>query len=351
MHVDEGSDAVTGGGVGSLTSITMDPRATLALDHVDRRVGKMGPPRDLAEARAQFVELLGSLRVPTSLTTEGMDVVSIDLASNSHTVRTRSYTPVHCAGRTDDVVVYLHGGGWNSGDLETAHPNAIAVARATERHVVAVDYRLAPEFPFPAGLEDCLSVVRFLRQESESRRVFLAGDSSGANLAAAVAVATAREHRVGCGRAIAGQLLFYPPMDSSCNRGSYARHATACFLTAEGMRENYRLYLRDAESIDQALLDPWLAPEGLPLPPTVLAAAGFDPLADDAVAYAHRLLDAGTPVVYLPAPTLPHGWLEFVDLVPAALRERDAALAAFRTLIDTCPDGIGAARESEEREN
>jgi acetyl esterase len=212
-------------------------------------------------------------------------------------VRARAYTPRGAGARTLPLVVWLHGGGWVTGNLDSHDATCRALANASGCKVVALDYRLAPEHKFPAGLQDCHAALRWMAAHAgelgiDPRRIAVAGDSAGGNLAAALALLV-RDHG---GPAIAFQLLVYPVTHHAFDTPSYHRYGEGYLLTTEGMRWNWNHYLPDEAAGRDPLASPLLAPDLRGLPPALVVLAECDPLTDEGAAYARRLAEAGVPV-------------------------------------------------------
>jgi len=230
-------------------------------------------------------------------------------------VPVRVYEPLDPRGST---VIYLHGGGWVVGDVETHDPLCRRVANATGARVVSVDYRLAPEHPFPAGLDDAEDVLHWLWTEDPGRPLGVAGDSAGASLAAGLAL-RARDKQI----PLAAQLMLYPATDPAMTSPSITQNGEGYFLTRHDMAWFYQQYLPAA---------PGSAPEAdlahadvAGVAPAIVATAEFDPLRDEGTAYAARLADTGVPTDYVPGPGLIHGFAAFLGVVDAA----DATVATI----------------------
>jgi acetyl esterase len=230
------------------------------------------------------------------------------------------------------VLVFFHGGGWVVGGLDSHDGIARALCRRGEVAVVAVDYRLAPEHPYPAPLEDCLSAVRWVAGAAgelglDAGRLAVGGDSAGGNLAAAVALA-ARDG----GPRLAAQLLVYPAVDVRADAASYEENGTGYFLSAQDMRWYWQQYAGANPDASDPLLSPLAAPSFAGLPPAVVATADYDPLRDEGDELARRLQEDGVAVWHRCYPGLTHGFLgsgAVVDAADAAVDEVAAALAAL----------------------
>ncbi|MGW2597655.1 alpha/beta hydrolase [Streptomyces klenkii] len=216
------------------------------------------------------------------------------------------------------TVVFFHGGGWIVGDLD-AHDNVCRrLCRDLGAAVVSVGYRLAPEHPFPAGYDDCLAVARHVaahRARFGGGPLALAGDSAGANFAAAVALALRDD-----GTPVAAQLLAYPATDLSGRTAypSMAENATGYLLTAAECENDIRLYTGgDPAAMADPRASPLLAEDHTGLAPAVIGTGEHDPLRDQALAYAEALATAGVPVRKHLYPGLIHGFLNYDTVVPA----------------------------------
>jgi acetyl esterase len=220
------------------------------------------------------------------------------------------------------VVMNIHGGGWVIGhpDIDDVLCHAITVG--ADCLTVSVDYRLAPEHPFPAGLEDCFAVLKWLGSKScdlpiDKKRIAICGTSSGGNLAASTSL-LARDNG---GPSIAHQVLIYPVCDGGLDTQSYRKYNNLQPLTADSMRWNWERYIADSTRWLQPLASPLRAPDLRGLPPTFILTAEFDPLRDEGEEFGRRLSDAGVPVVVRRYDGVMHG---FVSLAPNAKISRKA---------------------------
>ena len=224
---------------------------------------------------------------------------------------------------TDDTAlpayIYCHGGGFVVGDLDMVETMCRTICRDAGIVVVSVDYRLAPEHKFPAGLDDTIAVARFLARHGtdlgiDARRLAIGGDSAGGNLAAAAAQALAGKDGV----AFRFQVLVYPVTDLTCAQASYTDLGVGYPLTKERMQNYIRLYLEDAEQTTDVRASPLLAPSLAGQPPALVILAGLDPLVDEGLAYARRLRDAGVAAEVAEVPDHPHGFLGWTREAKAA---------------------------------
>jgi len=223
-------------------------------------------------------------------------------------IRARLYDPA-ADGRRRGLVVYYHGGGWVVGNIETHDPLCRFLAREADVAVLAVDYHLAPEHPFPAPVEDALLAFRWAFREAprlrcDRARVAVAGDSAGGNLAAVVAQLAARDG----GPRPALRVLFYPVTDLSRKHPSYRLFADGFFLTEREMDWYRGHYLPDEDTARDPRASPLLAEDLRELPPAIVLTAGFDVLRDEGEAYARRLATAGVPVRHRRHEGLIHGF-------------------------------------------
>lgn len=228
------------------------------------------------------------------------------LGSSASAPRVRLYAPPRTDG---SLLIYIHGGGFVQGDLDTVDPQCRILAGLTGACVVSLHYRLAPEYPFPAAYNDVIALADWVAENAECfgfdlSRVAVAGESSGGNLAAALSAHLAAN---GPFRA-RGQVLVYPVTDLQCNKDSYVANAVTPTLTAARMRWYAEQYLARPEDALAPCASPLLAEDVSALPPTLLVIAGRDPLADEGRAYGLRLKEAGVEVTTLEFPELYHGF-------------------------------------------
>ena len=233
------------------------------------------------------------------------------------------------------VVVHLHGGGWVQGGTEDTPWWAAALAEALPAVVVSVDYRLAPEHPFPAGLEDCLDAVRWLAASPDALgagvrtdRLALVGDSAGANLAAVVSARLRDEPRPG-DPVVVHQGLVYPATDARLRTASMTVNAHAPILGRADVDRFLELY---TEGTGVDVEDPWLSPllaaSLAGLPPTTVLTAEHDPLRDDGTLYAAALAEAGVRVRLTDYPGAVHGFLSLAGVDRVRSRQAVAELVA-----------------------
>jgi len=239
-------------------------------------------------------------------------------------MRARAYTP---PGQGPfPVLLFLHGGGWVAGDLESYDPLCRELTNASGCLLVAIEYRLAPEHKFPAAQLDSHAALSWIAEHAatlggDPRRLAVGGDSAGGNLAAVVAQ-MARDRG---GPALALQLLVYPVTNHDYSTGSYRDFADGYLLTRAGMVWNWNHYLPNEEAGRNPMASPLRASSLTGLAPAFIVTAEYDPLRDEGEAYAARLRDAGVPV---------------------ELRRYDGMLHAFFSLGDYVDDGRRAVADA-----
>ncbi len=233
------------------------------------------------------------------------------------------------------VVVYFHGGGFVMGDLDTHDGTCRQHAVGADAVVVSVDYRLAPEHPYPAAIEDAWAATLWVAQYgvevgADATRMAVAGDSAGGNIAAVIA----QRSRDNGGPSIAFQLLWYPSTLWDASLPSFTENATALILDAKAIADFSRWY---AGEIDMSNPPPGMAPgraQNLAdLAPAYIGVAGHDPLRDDGIRYGELLAAAGVPVEVHNAETLVHGYVGYAGVVPAATAALDSGLTALRAAL------------------
>jgi len=309
---------------------TLDPHLAVVLT-VEKRVRPAREGRSVAEQREAIREssrIAGGRTIPVGSVRE----LTVDGADGP--LRARLYSPAN-GGVARPLVVFFHGGGWVVGDLDTHDQPCRLLARYADVHVLSVDYRLAPEHPFPAAADDAVAAFAWASAHAaelgaDPSRVAVAGDSAGGNLAAVVAQVT---RDTGIAQPVA-QLLIYPGADGSISRPSKSLFADGFFLTRKQMDWYWDTYRDGAPSTDTRL-SPLLNPDLTGLAPAVLTTAAFDPLRDEGEAYADALRVAGNVVVLRRAPGLVHGYFSMTGIHRASLDESLAVVGAFAALLDS----------------
>lgn len=246
-------------------------------------------------------------------------------------VRVRHYRPAGAAADAAlPTLVYLHGGGWTLGSLDSHDNTCRHLCARGDVAVLSVDYRLAPEHPFPAGLDDVHTVMREVLGGSvagvDADRVAVGGDSAGGNLAAAVCLRL-RDEGLNQPRL---QMLFVPVTNvAGPSTPSRAEFASGFFLTSAQMDWYEANYITPADRTDP-LASPLLAADLSGLAPAYVAVAGFDPLRDEGEEYARALADAGVPVTLRRHGGLVHPFVNSIGVWAGARRALDEAVGALR---------------------
>jgi acetyl esterase len=280
-------------------------------------------PVEVRTRMARFIQLLAAagLRV---MEDPSVDVRDATIPSGP---RVRIYRP-RLGRERPSAIVYYHGGAFVLGDLEFEHPRCLEMARQTGSVVISVDYRLAPEYPFPAGFEDCWTALQWVFQNGDlgidTQRVAVAGASAGGALAAAVCL-KARDHG---GPHPCFQLLIYPVIDDRMNTQSMMDFATIPGWNRVRSEYMWLHYLGK----DRCCVSPYAAParadEVRGLPSAYIMTAELDALRDEGICYAHRLIAAGVPTELHHYPGAFHGFdtLSRAELSRRACNEQYAAL-------------------------
>jgi len=260
------------------------------------------------------------------------DVIDRAIPGPDGEIPVRVYTPSDAADLP--LIVFFHGGGWVTGNLETHDQVCRLLCDDVGAIVMSVDYRLAPEAKFPAAADDCIAAYEWALQHAselgaDGRRLAIAGDSAGGNLAAVVAL-LARERGF---PQPALQLLVYPVTDHEFESASMIENASGYFLEAESMRWFWGHYARTDDDFTDWRLSPMQANDLSGLAPAVVITAEFDPLRDQGEAYGERLRGSGVPCEIMRADGLIHGFFGMHDFMPPGKAPWDTSVKALRSAL------------------
>lgn len=282
-----------------------------------------------AQARAQYEKTAPVLDArPIGL----YEVDNLDIPGPHGPIPVRVYTPrPPQAGERLPLLVWLHGGGFVVGSLNSYDALCRQLARRADCIVVAVDYRLAPEHKFPCAVDDSFAALNWVAAHADPlhadpTRLAIGGDSAGGTLAAACTL-LARDHG---GPALCFQLLVYPGVAAKPDSASHHEFAEGYILSRHSILWFFNHYLRDERDCYDPRFAPLVAEDLSRLPPALLIVAGFDPLRDDELAYYRRLQEAGNQVELAYYAGMVHAFFSFSGAVDAAREAVDRAAGALR---------------------
>lgn len=310
--------------------MTLDPVLQQILDQIPLPApGEI----DIAAMRSSSPDLLPILYGPQG-PIEVADVQDAQLQGDGGAVPIRIFRPI---GSPKGTLHFIHGGAWALGGIDFIEPIARRLARELSMVVVTNGYRLAPEHPFPAGFDDSVVAARWVLDNAgelggADRPAVIGGESAGANLAAAIALAL-RDER---GKNFDAQLLFFPAVDLRDSATEYpSRRANADpTLPTETFPQLFGGYSGGHDPADPRI-SPAAAENLEGVPAAVIVVLTVDPLHDEGVAYAERLRQAGVPVELVEFDHLTHGFLGFAALVPAAAEAATAVGEQLEALLAT----------------
>ncbi|SDX34077.1 acetyl esterase [Arthrobacter sp. cf158] len=273
-----------------------------------------GSPLDPAALRADEAARI----LPADKRLQLHAVVDATAVTSAGEVPVRIYTPTDAAEHS--IIVYFHGGAFFLGSLDSHDHVARALASETGHKVISVGYRLAPEAPFPAGLEDCYAVVRWAESDGgmlgwDGRNLAIAGDSSGGNFVAAVA---AKAHDDGFHH-ITHQILYYPSLDLDFDADRYPslrENAEGYGLETAGLKPFNAFYLDGGAEPGDPLVSPIKRADLTGLPPALIVTAEFDPLRDEGELYGQRLDEAGVDTTVSRYSGANHGFVQNFSWIP-----------------------------------
>ena len=298
----------------------MDPKAQVIAEFIKTiRVPGYFPP--LPELRQQLVTMTQLLDEPAPALSRKED---IKIPGPAGDIPARLYSDAG-DGAAPPILAYFHGGGWVQGDLETHDGLCARLAQWSGAMVVAFDYRLAPEHPYPAAVEDCLAGYIWLRQHGaelggDPSRVAVAGDSAGGNLSAVVCQQAPRAEA----ELPSFQVLIYPGTDFTMGTASHSELEDAPVIPRDRIEWYMQQYVPRDSDLKDPRLSPYFAADLEGQPPALIISGGFDPLRDEARAYADKLTAFGCDVVYHEYPGQIHAFVSLTKAIPqgrAATRE------------------------------
>jgi acetyl esterase len=315
--------------------MTLDPHMLPILERLRAAPAVDYARIPIAEARAVFDQASAAWREP-ALPLAHVDDLTIPTLAGP--MRARLYRP---AGGPLPLVFYVHGGGWTFGSVDTHDMEMRHLALFSGAAVLGFDYRLAPEHPFPAGMEDVLAAIAFaeaggLGQSVDPKAIALAGDSAGANLALAALIARRETGK----RMPSTAALFYGCYAPDFSTESHARLGDGSYLlSTERMRWYWRNFVGQRDGAEPGSLAAPLHADLSGLPPLYLNAAGLDPLLDDTLNLSCRLAAAGAQFRLDVVPGVVHGFLRMARDLPAARGALAAAGAYLAERLNTSPLG------------
>jgi acetyl esterase len=306
----------------------LDPQMRQLLEEIQAQ--KLPPIYNIpiAEARRRLLKMV----VYPGLFYDGIETRDLLLKAPGRTIPIRIYLP---SGHSPAPVgMFFHGGGWVTGCLETHDGFCRALAHQSKCAIVAVDYRLAPEHPYPAAVEDAWFATSWIARQAErlnldASRIAVLGDSSGGTLAAAVSQLARKRGKLG----LAGQVLMYPALDHwNAGTESYREYGTDYPLTTEAMKWFWNQYVPDQGQWNDPIAFPSKCPEFKGLPATLVVTAEYDILRDEAEIYAKKLRDAAVSVTLSRYDGMLHGFLIHFPILDKA----KAALAEIASFLRAC---------------
>jgi acetyl esterase len=251
-------------------------------------------------------------------------------------IKYRRYLPLGVTPGSLPTLIYYHGGGFVIGTIETHDSTCRRLANRSRCQVISIDYRLSPEHPFPAPIDDGIAAFRHVRDNAaalgaDPARLAVGGDSAGGAMAAVVCQAMRDAKEAGP----AFQMLIYPATDSSKESGSRKSFAEGYFLSKGLMDWFWKAYVPAGTDLADLRLSPLLAKDFTGLPPAFVLTAGYDPLRDEGRAYADRLIDAGVKTTYVNYPGTIHGFFSLTRFLKQGLKANDEAAAVMGAFFGT----------------
>lgn len=248
--------------------------------------------------------------------------------SDGAEILVRVYTPIGVG--PFPIIIYYHGGGWVFGSPDYADGGCRYLTSSTKSIVVSVDYRLAPEHPFPIPVQDSYDALLWVAENAASlqgdpTKLFVAGDSAGGNIAAVISQWSVDKN----GPEILGQALIYPVTNTCFNTSSYEKYGEGYGLDREGMIWFTKQYIGDANIQSNSSVSPLLANDLSHIPQTILVAAEYDVLLDEGIAYVTRLREAGVEAKHIVLPGLIHSYFSKMEFFEEETKETCELIAEF----------------------
>ncbi|DBA74847.1 TPA: hypothetical protein ACH3X2_009186 [Trebouxia sp. C0005] len=301
--------------------MALDPQARRILDVMGQNPAPLDLP--LQQLRAATADFSRPKTVP-----EVAQVKDIEFPGVAGPVRARVYNPNPQTSSPQPALIYIHGGGWCLDSIESHDSVCRGLANQADLVVFSIDYRLAPEHPFPAGLEDCYTATQWICSNAqqlklEPTRIALGGDSAGGNLTAAVLMLAHQRH----GASIAFQLLLYPCVHMKAQTGSRTAFARGYVIEPDLLDWVIDSYGGGHDSSDP-LLSPLLAADLSFMPPALIVTAGHDMLRDEGKQYADLLQQQGVKCIYKCYEGLIHGFMNHMYIWPLDMAEQATAFCA-----------------------
>ena len=306
--------------------MTLDPQAQFILDLTESSTRPPLESLDPPAARVQYAEMVAAVsgEPPTGVATDEGTI-----PGPGGELPTRLYRPQGAEGPLP-ILIYFHGGGFVIGDRDTHDIPCRRLSLGAACLVVSVDYRLAPEYAFPAPVDDAWAATRWVVDHAtelggDPDRVAVGGDSSGGNLAAVVCHMAKRDG----GPRLAYQLLIYPATDLTGSMPSHATLSHGYRLTTELLDWFTAHYFREGGDRDQLISSPLFAEDFADLPPALVLTAGYDPLRDEGSAYADKLRDVGVETEVVEYGGMIHGFITMGGVVDAAVESMEVCAAGL----------------------
>jgi len=308
----------------------LDPEARILLDLMEKATQEGRPklhtlPHDVGRKAVDKMSEDSEADPP-----EVAETVDGAFAGPAGEIRFRRYRPLGASAGSLPTLIYYHGGGFVIGNIETHDSTCRRLANRSRCQVISIDYRLSPEHPFPAPIDDGVAAFRHIRDNAAAfgtaaEQLAVGGDSAGGAIAAVVCQILRDAGEPGP----AFQMLIYPATDSSRQSESRIKFADGYFLTKDLMDWFWKAYVPAGTDLTDLRLSPLLAKDFTGLPPAFVLTAGYDPLRDEGRAYADRLIAAGIKTTYVNYPGTIHGFFSLTRFLAQGLRANDEAAAVL----------------------